>query len=120
MNARQLAAIDRRAHALRREELGRLLDEFARRLLKVLKGAEGEGVRPLQNSSEIELAFSYALRRRTVTSTCNPRKSPGAPNQDPVSGAAWEGSRATATRMRLAPPKRELVGSKGTQPAPGR
>ena len=139
MNARQLAAIDRRAHALRREELGRLLDQIARRLLKSLKGThtfadscefhslEGcvpfnrrEGVRPLQNSSEFEFAFYYALRRRTVTSTCNPRKSPGAPNHDPVSGAAWEGSRATATRMRLAPPKRELVGSNGTQPAPGR
>ena len=38
MNARQLAAIDRRAHALRREELGRLLDQIARRLLKSLKG----------------------------------------------------------------------------------
>jgi len=42
MNARQLAAIDRRAHALRREELGRLLDQIARRLLKSLKGAEGD------------------------------------------------------------------------------
>ena len=67
MNARQLAAIDRRAHALRREELGRLLDQIARRLLKSLKGTHtftavegdapfqgmeftriGKGVRPLQ------------------------------------------------------------------------
>lgn len=40
MNARQLAGIERHAHALRREELGRLLDDLARlggRLLARLK-----------------------------------------------------------------------------------
>ncbi len=66
MTARQHAEIERRAHALRRQELGHLLEELGR-----LAGG------------------AYAtLLRRTVTSTCMPRKSPGAPNHEPLRGAA--------------------------------
>lgn len=66
MNARQHAEIDRRARELRRAELARMAADLA---------------------CLASRAYA-ALRRRTVTSTCSPRKSPGAPNHDPVSGAA--------------------------------
>ena len=56
--------------------------------------------------------------RRTLTSI--PRKSFGLPVKLPFSGTAWDGSRVTATRIRLRSLTTPLVGSNGTQPAPGR
>ena len=41
------------------------------------------------------------------------------PNQLPETGAACDGWRATPTRISWLPPSRLLVGSNGTQPAPG-
>ena len=45
---------------------------------------------------------------------------PGLPTKLPFSGTACFGSRVTATRIRLRSLIRPLVGSNGTQPAPGR
>jgi hypothetical protein len=57
---------------------------------------------------------------RISTFTSIPRKSPGLPMKLPFSGTAWDGSRVTATRMRLRSLTSPLVGSNGTHPAPGR
>jgi hypothetical protein len=56
----------------------------------------------------------------TVTSTVMPRKSDGLAVKVPEIGKACDGSRVTATRMRLSPAISPLVGSYSTQPAPGR
>src|SRR5580704_15850444 len=56
----------------------------------------------------------------TVTLTESDRKDPAGPLKLPTTGTACAASRATATRMRLRPPTRALVGSNSTQPAPGR
>ncbi len=58
----------------------------------------------------------------TVISTCTsmPRKSFVLPVNEPDNGIACFGSRVTATRIRLRPPTRALVGSNSTHPAPGR
>src|ERR1700683_470046 len=56
----------------------------------------------------------------TVTSTDSDRKDRAGPLKLPTTGTACAASRATATRMRLRPPTRALVGSTSIQPAPGR
>ncbi len=55
----------------------------------------------------------------TVTSTYMPSGSSALPMKAPEIGMAWDASRATPTRMRLAPATRPLVGSYSTHPAPG-
>ena len=77
------------------------------------------GSRP---SADDQGAATCAAAGRVVTFTCTdmPEKSPSAPRKLPPSGTAWLGSRATATRMRSRLPTMPLVGSKSTQPAPGR
>ena len=78
-------------------------------LLTAFHGKITRHAGPLQDHSEV-----------TVTLTSMPRKSFRAPNQSPLSGHAWVGSRVTATRISPAPPMIPLVGSNSTHPAPGR
>src|SRR5271165_5770255 len=55
----------------------------------------------------------------TRTSTDIPAKAPVLPTKLPDTGIVCRISRATATGIRLKPPKLRFVGSKVIQPAPG-
>jgi hypothetical protein len=76
--------------------------------------------RPLASIVRHRIKPSSKRYARISTFTSIPRKSPGLPMKLPFSGTAWDGSRVTATRMRLRSLTSPLVGSNGTHPAPGR